>query len=704
MGLTKSSSGFSVVAGDGFFASVTGKIDKTVAFLGNPNVGKSSLFNLLTGMDQHTGNWPGKTVTGAVGRMKRSDKNIVIADLPGTYSLIADSAEEEVARNCIIFERPDLCVVVCDASVPERGLPLVLQALELTEKVAVCFNLCDRAEKNGVKIDIEKISKRLGVPVVCTSARNKKSVDVLARLIEKNDPIEGDANVIYPQALDEAVEIVCKSINDDVIINDRFVAHRLLEGDKSFENELRRRGMLQLIDSGKTDTALSDAKQMLADENGFFDVEKVRDATAEAIIKRSDEILEGTFQRKCGAYSEKDKKIDRILTGRIFGYPLMLLLLLFTLWLTIVGANYPSNALSSLFEVIGGWLESLFLAVNAPIWLKGVMVDGVYRVLAFVVSVMLPPMAIFFPLFTFLEDVGYLPRIAFNLDRPFCRCGTCGKQALTMCMGLGCNAAGVVGCRIIDSPRERLIATLTNSFIPCNGRFPTLIALIAVFFAVGDSSFLPALMLTAIIILGIIMTFLATKLLSVTFFRGSVGTFAMEMPPFRPPQPGKVIVRSIFDRTLFVLGRAVAVAAPAGAVIWILANVNVGERSLLMQCSSALEPIGRAMGLDGVILLAFILGLPANEIVLPIIIMAYTAGGGIGDIGGYAELRTILSANGWTNMTALSFIVFSLFHWPCSTTLITIKKETGSIKMAILSALLPTVFGVAICLIINMFG
>lgn len=703
MGLTKSSSGFSVAAGDGFFASVAGNIDKTVAFLGNPNVGKSSLFNLLTGMDQHTGNWPGKTVTGAVGRMKRSEKNIIIADLPGTYSLIADSAEEEVARNCIIFEKPDLCVVVCDASVPERGIPLVLQALELTKNVIICFNLCDRAEKRGIKIDTKKISERLGVPVICTSARNKKSTEALARLIEKNDPIDGIARVEYPKELDEAVEIVCGSIGDEMTVPSRFVAHRILEGDKSFEKELRRRGMAMLIDSAVVDHALICAKQKLSDENGEFDVESVKDVTVESIIKRSDEILDGAFLRNDSAYSDTDKKIDRILTGRIIGYPLMLLLLLFTLWLTIVGANYPSQALAYLFDVIGGWIEGFSVFINAPIWLKGVVVDGIYRVLAFVVSVMLPPMAIFFPLFTFLEDVGYLPRIAYNLDRPLCRCGSCGKQALTMCMGLGCNAAGVVGCRIIDSPRERMIATLTNSFIPCNGRFPTLIALIAVFFAVGNSSFIPALMLTAIIILGIVMTFLATKLLSATLFRGDVGTFAMEMPPFRPPHLGKIIVRSIFDRTLFVLGRAVAVAAPAGAVIWILANVSVGDRSLLLHCSSLLDPIGRAMGLDGVILFAFILGFPANEIVLPIIIMAYTAGGVIGDVGGYAELRSILSANGWTYMTALSFIVFSLFHWPCSTTVITIKKETGSVKMTLLSALLPTVFGVIICLTMNLF-
>ncbi|MEG1943472.1 MAG: nucleoside recognition domain-containing protein, partial [Angelakisella sp.] len=395
------------------------------------------------------------------------------------------------------------------------------------------------------------------------------------------------------------------------------------------------------------------------------------------------------------------QKLDRAFTDRLTGIPIMLLMLTLVLWITISGANYPSRLLSSFLFGLETHLTALFVQLGAPDWLHGMLVLGVYRVLAWVVAVMLPPMAIFFPLFTLLEDMGYLPRVAFNLDHVFEKCKTCGKQSLTMCMGFGCNAAGVIGCRIIDSPRERLIAIITNNFIPCNGRFPTLIAIITMFFVgIGGSlwgSLLSAAMLAGVVLLGILTTFAVSALLSRTLLRGVPSSFTLELPPYRKPRVWQVIVRSIFDRTLFVLGRAVVVAAPAGLLIWTMANVTVGDSSLLVHCSAFLEPLGKLMGMDGVILLAFVLGFPANEIVIPIIIMAYTASGSIMELDNLAALHTLLVANGWTWLTAVCVMLFSLMHWPCSTTCITIGKETGSLRWTAVAIAVPTLCGFCVC-------
>lgn len=590
-----------------------------VALAGNPNVGKSTLFNALTGLRQHTGNWAGKTVATARGQYTFEGEEYQLVDLPGTYSLAAHSQEEAVARDYIESGQADGVVVVCDATCLERNLILVLQVLELTGNVLVCVNLLDEAERLGIQVDLPALSRRLGVPVVGTAAGRQEGLTDLKAAIARL--VRADAAARSPRAPCERVTLA-----------ERYAA--------------------QVVRSEKSDR------------------------------------------------QRRQRRLDRLLTSKSTGIPLMLLLFGLVVWLTVAGANVPSALLTALFARLGGVLEG-WLA-NAPTWLSGVLLDGVYRVTAWVVAVMLPPMAIFFPLFTLLEDLGYLPRVAFVMDHAFQRCRACGKQCLTMCMSIGCNACGVTGCRIIDSPRERLIAILTSALVPCNGKFPTLIALITLFFVGGRGGLLAsvegAALLLGTLVLGVAGTLGCSRLLSATVLKGMPSSFALELPPFRRPRVGEVVIRSVLDRTLFVLGRAVAVAAPAGAVIWLMANVTVGGATLLAHCTGFLDPFARWFGLDGVILMAFILGWPANEIVLPVMLMAYLATGSLVEFGDLAALGQLLAQHGWTWLTAVCTMLFSLFHWPCSTTCLTIYKETGSVKWTALAVALPTALGLGLCL------
>lgn len=705
MGLTNRSVGIHA-ADSGLELKKRSESDLIVALAGNPNVGKSTVFNNLTGMNQHTGNWPGKTVASAQGYCQTKRNYYVMVDIPGTYSLLAHSAEEEVARNFICFGQPDAVVVVCDATCLERSLNLVLQTLEISSRVVVCVNLMDEARRKDIHVNLSLLEKRLGVPVVGTTARKKKS---LTNLMDTLDHTVEEAlssptfEVQYPQVLENAVamiEPVIQTIGSRDL-DSRWLSLRLLDADSSLLAEVESYLGEAFLNQEELRSALETAKSYLAREG--IDQDRLKDLVVTSLVNTAETVCRGAVTYEKKGYRHLDLKADRILTSRRTGYPVMLLLLALVFWLTITGANYPSQLLSGFLFDIQDRLTALFQYLHAPSWLHGILVLGVYRVLAWVVSVMLPPMAIFFPLFTLLEDTGYLPRIAYNLDKPFKRCCACGKQALTMCMGFGCNAAGVVGCRIIDSPRERLLAILTNSFVPCNGRFPTLIAIITMFF-IGTaggmlSSIASALLLTGVILLGVVLTFAVTKLLSKTVLKGVPSSFTLELPPYRRPQIGKVIVRSVFDRTLFVLGRAAAVAAPAGMVIWLMANITVGEANILTHCAAFLDPFARLMGLDGVILIAFILGFPANEIVIPIIIMAYLSQGSILDLQDLTQMKQLFVANGWTWITAACTMLFSLFHWPCSTTLLTIKKETGSLKWTALAAALPTVIGIASCIL-----
>ena len=671
--------------------------DRVAALAGNPNVGKSTVFNALTGLRQHTGNWAGKTVSNAQGYCTFRGHGYVLVDLPGCYSLMAHSAEEEAARDFLCFGGADAAVVVCDATCLERNLNLVLQTIELQPRTVVCVNLMDEAKRRGVAVDLEELHLLLGVPVVGTSARSRRGLDhlmaSLAQVIEADAP---EPNcVVYPDAVETAVAKLVPILRADCPpqIPPRWLALRLIDGDDSIRAALRTHLGITLAEEEAVDAALEG-----------FDRASLCDQIVSAVVRHAERVAAVSVRSMQEKYSRRDQRLDRILMGKLTGFPIMLLMLLVIFWLTISGANYPSALLAEGLFALGEVLRSLCTALVLPGWLISLLIDGAYKTLAWVVSVMLPPMAIFFPLFTLLEDLGYLPRVAFNLDHAFRKCSACGKQALTMCMGFGCNAAGVVGARIIDSPRERLLAIITNNFVPCNGRYPTLIAIISMFFVAASGFFgsvLSAALLVLVILLGVGMTFLVCKLLSKTILKGVPSSFTLELPPYRRPQIGKVIVRSVLDRTLFVLGRAAAVALPAGVLIWVMANVTVGERTLLMHCAGILDPFAGLLGLDGVILLAFILGLPANEIVVPIVLMAYLAQGSLTEMADYASLHALLVANGWTWVTALCTMLFSLFHWPCSTTLMTIKKETQSLKWTVASFLIPTGCGVALCMAVN---
>ncbi len=687
MGLTSKSMGLNVLTNE--FLYKDNECDIVIALVGNPNVGKSTIFNELTGMNQHTGNWTGKTVASAFGKYNYNDENFILVDLPGTYSLTPNSKEEEVTRDFIGFYNPLVTVVVIDATSIERNLNLVFQTMEVADNVILCINLMDEAEKKNIKIDIDALKKELNIPVIAISARNKSELEKIKREIYNHSSEKN----ITPRKLKYKSDIEHSITNIEICLNEifknknnRWLSIKLLT-DKS------------IIDSIKSFLNYDITKDILLMKKIEDEKKKYEDINKE--ITKNIVLEAERIYIKCVTLNKNNKtsKLDKILTSKITGIPIMMLMFALIFWITIKGANYPSTLLSNILFSLEPHIYNFLNILKLPTVIIDLIVNGMYRTLAWVVSVMLPPMAIFFPLFTLLEDLGFLPRIAFNLDKLFNKACAHGKQSLTMCMGFGCNACGVVGARIIDSKRERLIAILTNNFIPCNGRFPTIITLITIFFA--SSSIKSTIILFSFIALSVIITLIISKILSKTILKGMPSSFVLELPPFRKPQIGKVIVRSIFDKTLNVLGRAIIVAAPMGIIIWLLSNIYINEISLLKQLSSTLDPFAKLFGLDGVILLAFILGFPANEIVIPIAIMAYMSESKLTNLD-ISSLKILLIDNGWTYCRALCTIIFSLCHFPCGTTCLTIKKETNSIKWTIIAILLPTVVGLSLCFIINL--
>ena len=708
------------------------KWDVLIALAGNPNTGKSTVFNALTGLRQHTGNWPGKTVVRAEGAFLHNGDQVKLVDLPGTYSLHAGSTDEEVARDFLLFGRPDVTIIVVDATRLERNLNLVLQVLEITDRVVVCLNLVDEARRHGVSVNVDKLKAELGVPVVAAVARERHGIDeVLETAIQvakgkvRTRPFRIEKHAPEVEDAITALTVVVEEVFPDVP-NGRWVALRLLNADEAVQEAVSAGEIGHL---GKRDAAesrpeppppegrsrvLATAATLRWTLPGDF-----HDAVMERIyaaVERITAASQTTGIKRGGL--EFDRRLDRVLTNRWLGFPLMLLILAAVFWITIEGANVPSQMLATgLIDVTHPWLKGLAASVGMPWWLDGLLLDGVYLATAWVIAVMLPPMAIFFPLFTLLEDFGYLPRVAFNLDSLFRRAGAHGKQALTMCMGFGCNAAGVVSTRVIDSPRERLIAIITNNFSLCNGRWPTQILIATIFIGAVAPRHLAGLISAAAVVgialFGIVMMFVASWLLSRTVLKGEATTFSLELPPYRPPRVLQTLYTSVIDRTLIVLWRAVLFAMPAGAVIWLVANVGVGDLSIAEHAINWLDPLGMVLGLNGVILLAYFVSIPANEIIIPTILMLTVLSAGMSGIGEGAgvmfELAStegisdVLLGGGWTLLTAVCLMLFSLLHNPCSTTICTIYKETRSVKWTTVATVLPLAMGFVVCFLVAQF-
>jgi ferrous iron transport protein B len=701
--------------------------DYLVALAGNPNVGKSTVFNELTGLRQHTGNWPGKTVVRAEGAFAHEGSRVKVVDLPGTYSLQAGSVDEEVARDFLLFGRPDVTVIVVDATRLERNLNLVLQILEITDRAVIFLNLIDEARRHGIAIDPKKLERVLGVPVVSGIAREGIGIDRLqaaahavATGARRNSPFRLDRYVPEVEEAIAALSPVVAEVFPDVP-NARWVALRLLNADEAVQQAVAsgELGQLTFDESDREVQPPSEAERLrLLDAATRLRWElppDFHDIVTEHALAAAEDVA-GAVQKqglsKVGFAF--DRKLDELLTSRILGFPLMLLILATVFWLTIEGANVPSAMLATLLIDNGhGWLKGVAAMMSVPWWLDGFLIDGVYLATAWVISVMLPPMAIFFPLFTLLEDFGYLPRVAFNLDSMFRKAGAHGKQALTMCMGFGCNAAGVVSTRVIDSPRERLIAIITNNFSLCNGRWPTQILIATIFIGALAPDHLGGLVsagaVVGIALLGVVMMFVASWALSRTVLRGEATSFSLELPPYRPPRIMQTLYTSLIDRTLIVLWRAVVFAVPAGAVIWLVSNVSVGGSSVAEHAVSWLDPLGLLIGLNGVILLAYVVAIPANEIVIPTVLMltvlttGVVGGEGAGvmfELDSADATAEVLRAGGWTLLTAVNLMLFSLLHNPCSTTIYTIYRETRSAKWTTVATLMPVAMGVTVCFLV----
>jgi len=714
-----------------------GSWDILVALAGNPNTGKSTVFNALTGLRQHTGNWPGKTVTRAEGTFKHARQTVKVVDLPGTYSLQAGSTDEEVARDFLLFGQPDVTVIVVDATRLERNLNLTLQVLEVTDRVVVLLNLMDEARRHGIGVDPKALERELGVPVIPAAARQGTGIPELRDAIHAvaTGAVQPTPRRMssHPPEVERAIAEVAPAIAAAYpgLPNARWVALRLLNADERVLQAVRTGELAALVPTG----AEAPVAPAFAGGGGVGEGEPAVTALLDALVDTRwrlspdfhDKLTAGLFseaERITAAVQvtglrrmrvDLDKQLDRLLTSRWTGFPLMILLLALVFWITIAGANVPSAMLATLLiDTVHPVLQGVGAAIGMPTWLNGLLFDGMYLATAWVIAVMLPPMAIFFPLFTLLEDFGYLPRVAFNMDRMFQRVGAHGKQALTMCMGFGCNAAGVVATRVIDSPRERLVAIITNNFSLCNGRWPTQILIASIFLGTLVPAHLAGVVSAAAVVgialLGVLFMLAVSWALTRTVLKGEATTFSLELPPYRPPRFFQTMYTSLIDRTAIVLWRAVVFALPAGAVIWLISNIQVGGASLAAHAVTWLNPVGILLGLNGVILLAYVVAIPANEIVIPTILMLTVLVGGVAGVGpGDGVMFELDSANavgallrehGWTTLVGVNLMLFSLLHNPCSTTIYTIYKETRSVRWTTMATLLPVGLGVVVCFLV----
>lgn len=651
---------------------------KKILLCGNPNVGKSSIFNLLTISHEHTGNWTGKTVSVVSKKIKKKD--YILVDLPGIYSLSSLSEEENITKNVLLFDDYEKIIYVADACNLERNLNLLLQILEINKNIILCINMIDELDSKNIKIDFNRLSEILNIPVVTCSCKNKKGIDKLLSMLDSSQ--ESTYSYIY----NECIENKIMELQNLVIapFNERGIITKLLQKDTNIIDEIFKRY--------NTNIFSDELKNYL---NNLCD-----NITYEISIKINEISREIYRKIVINNYKKEIKKFDIIFSSKIYAIPLILLIMFIIFYITIILSNYPSELLTLLFNKIENVLLYLSIKINIPNIIYEPIIFGIYRIVSFVISVMLPPLIIFFILFTYAEESGILPRIAFNFDKIFNKCNCHGKQSLTMCTGFGCNACAVAGARIIDSDRDKKIAILTNSFIPCNGRFPMIIALVSMFFVNINNKLLVSLYVTLFVLFGIIISLIVSLILSKTLLKGYPGFFILELPDYKRVNIKKVLKESINYKALSIIKKAILISAPSGLIIWLLTNININNLSLFNYLAKSLDYFSNIFGMDGIIFSSFILGFPANEIVLPIMLMGYLNNSNVTVINNLNIIKNILINNGWTMITATSVILFSIMHFPCATTLYTIKRELGT-KWAIYAFFIPLITGLIILFIFN---